>query len=47
MSDDWDTVTKIGAKAGGGGTRTNVARTNSEINAARRSGAVVATEKKV
>jgi len=46
MSDDWDNVTKIGAKANGNAIRTNVARTNSEINAARRSGAVVATEKK-
>lgn len=47
MSDDWDQVTKIGAKANGGGARATVARTQSEINAARRSGAVIATEKKV
>jgi len=46
MSEDWDAVTKIGAKANGNAIRTNVAKTNSEINAARRSGAVVATEKK-
>lgn len=47
MADDWDQVTKIGAKTQGGGARATVARTNSELNAARRSGAVIATEKKV
>lgn len=47
MADDWDQVTKIGAKTQGGGARATVARTQSELNAARRSGAVVATEKKV
>jgi len=46
MSEEWDSVTKIGAKANGNAIRTNVAKTNAEINAARRSGAVVATEKK-
>lgn len=45
---DWDTVTVIGLKAriGGGGPRQNVARTTGQLNAARRSGAVVSTEKK-
>lgn len=47
MSDDWDSATTIGAKSHGGGARATVARTQSELNAARRSGAVVATEKKV
>lgn len=47
MSEDWEAVTKIGSKAGGSAQRTTVARTQSEINAARRAGAVVATEKKV
>ncbi|PUU83173.1 multi protein bridging factor 1-domain-containing protein [Tuber borchii] len=46
MSEDWESVTKIGSKAGGSAQRTTVARTQSEINAARRAGAVVATEKK-
>ncbi|KAL0639307.1 multiprotein-bridging factor 1 [Maublancomyces gigas] len=46
MSDDWDSATTIGAKSHGGGARATVARTQSELNAARRSGAVVATEKK-
>lgn len=45
---DWDSVTIIGQKArvGGGGPRQNVARTAGELNAARRAGAVVGTEKK-
>lgn len=45
---DWDSVTVIGQKAriGGGGPRQNVARTAGELNAARRSGNVVGTEKK-
>ncbi|CUM49340.1 Multiprotein-bridging factor 1 [Debaryomyces fabryi] len=45
---DWDSVTIIGQKAriGGGGPRQNVARTQGELNAARRSGNVVGTEKK-
>lgn len=48
MSDDWDSVTIIGQKArvGGGGPRQNVARTQAQINAARRTGSVIATEKK-
>lgn len=45
---DWDSVTVIGSKArvGGGGPRERVARTAGELNAARRSGAVLGTEKK-
>lgn len=45
---DWDSVTVIGlrARVGGGGPREKVARTAGEINAARRTGAVVNTEKK-
>mmetsp|Transcript_114 Transcript_114/g.86 ORF Transcript_114/g.86 Transcript_114/m.86 type:complete len:151 (+) Transcript_114:40-492(+) len=45
---DWDSVTIIGQKAriGGGGPRQNVARTQGELNAARRAGNVVGTEKK-
>lgn len=48
MSEDWDSVTVIGSKArvGGGGPRERVARTQAEINAARRSGALVGVEKK-
>jgi hypothetical protein len=47
MSDDWDSVTKIGNGTRGAGARTNVARSQSEINAARRAGAIVSTDKKV
>ncbi|CCH41208.1 putative multi-protein-binding factor 1 [Wickerhamomyces ciferrii] len=46
---DWDTKTTIiGSKAriGGGGPRANVARTQAEINAARRSGQVLSVDKK-
>ena len=45
---DWDNVTIIGSKArvGGGGPRERVARSAGELNAARRSGAVIGTEKK-
>lgn len=45
---DWDNVTVIGQKArvGGGGPRERVARSQAELNAARRTGAVLGTEKK-
>lgn len=48
MNEDWDSVTKIGQRAriGGGGPRQTVARTNAEINAAKRTGNVVAIDKK-
>jgi len=36
--DDWDSVTRIGSsvRSGGGGPREKVAKTQAEINAARR-----------
>ncbi|TID20857.1 Helix-turn-helix type 3 [Venturia nashicola] len=47
--DDWDTVTKIGSKArgpGGATAKEKVIRGESALNAARRQGADIATEKK-
>jgi putative transcription factor len=46
---DWDNVTRIGSKArggAGGGGREKVIKGKSAINAAARSGAILATEKK-
>jgi putative transcription factor len=45
---DWESVTRIGSKArgGGGGDREKVIKGKSAINAAARSGAILATEKK-
>ncbi|KAK9448031.1 multi protein bridging factor 1-domain-containing protein [Limtongia smithiae] len=44
MNEDWDSVTTIGQRAGANHSAN--ARTNSQVNAARRTGAVVATDKK-
>jgi putative transcription factor len=49
MADEWDTVTKIGSKVRGtAGTtaKEKVIRGESALNAARRQGADIATEKK-
>lgn len=49
MSAEWDTVTKIGSKTRGGASaaeRERVLRGDAAINAARRSGAAIDTQKK-
>lgn len=49
MSEDWNSVTKIGSKVrtgGGVSDKEKVIRGDSALNAARRSGAAVSTEKK-
>jgi putative transcription factor len=49
MSEDWESVTKIGSKVrtgGAGGPKEKVIKGESALNAARRQGAAITTEKK-
>jgi putative transcription factor len=48
MSEEWDNVTRIGSKvrAGAAGPKEKVIRGESALNAAKRTGAAIATEKK-
>ena len=48
MSDDWESVTKIGSKVRGPGVANRETTINgkSALNAAARSGAIIGTEKK-
>ena len=51
MSEEWDSVTRIGKKSGhnasgGGGDFERVVKSQSQLNAMKRSGAAISTEKK-